>query len=138
MEAIIKTPLPSSAAGNYLTVYFRKTLNVTDPAAFTSLSIELQFDDGFVAYINGTEVTRFNMGNVGEEFAFDRTSAGSHDFSAQPTTFDLRDSLELLEAGENLIAVEVHNRGAREAVPALACPTQNALTQGVAAVIEVG
>ena len=110
-EAIIKTPIPSSAAGNYLTVYFRKTFNVPDPAAFTGLSIELQFDDGFVAYINGTEVTRFNMGNVGEEFAFDRTSAGSHDFSAQPTTFDLRDSLAELEAGENLIAVEVHNRG---------------------------
>ena len=67
-EAIIKTPLPSSAAGGYLTVYFRKTFNVTDPAVFTGLSIELQFDDGFIAYINGTEVVRFNMGDVGEEF----------------------------------------------------------------------
>ena len=41
-------------------VYARYAFNVTDPAEFDSLSLDMRYDDGFVAYLNGHEVARAN------------------------------------------------------------------------------
>lgn len=40
--------------------YVRVPFTVADPGAFNSLILGLRFDDGFVAYLNGTEVLRRN------------------------------------------------------------------------------
>ena len=45
----------------YFSVYVRKTFNVTDPTAITRLTLAIDYDDGFVAYVNGVEVTRLTM-----------------------------------------------------------------------------
>ncbi len=37
-------------------VYQRIEFDVTNPASFTSLLLEMQYEDGFVAYLNGTRV----------------------------------------------------------------------------------
>lgn len=42
------------------TAYWRLPFTVADPAALTGLSLRLRYDDGFVAYLNGTEVMRRN------------------------------------------------------------------------------
>ena len=39
-------------------IYIRAPFPVTDPALFDVLKLRMQFDDGFVAYINGQEVAR--------------------------------------------------------------------------------
>ncbi|MBN2474267.1 MAG: CotH kinase family protein [Pirellulales bacterium] len=40
--------------------YTRVPFQVDDPAAFESLLLRMKYDDGFVAYLNGTEVVRRN------------------------------------------------------------------------------
>jgi len=40
--------------------YWRLPFTVASPAALTDLSLRLRYDDGFVAYLNGTEVARRN------------------------------------------------------------------------------
>ena len=94
---------------SYVTVYFRKTFQVADAAAITSLALEIDYDDGFVAYLNGTEVARSaNMGAAGQEFAFDQTAPGGHEANGTEQ-FDISADRNLLEDGDNLLAVEGHN-----------------------------
>src|SRR5512133_1570643 len=40
--------------------YLRVPFTVTDPAAYNSLTLSLRYDDGFVAYLNGTQVASRN------------------------------------------------------------------------------
>ena len=42
------------------TAYLRVPFNVTDPALYKALTLRLRYDDGFVAYLNGTEIARRN------------------------------------------------------------------------------
>jgi hypothetical protein len=108
----IVTTLPSSDVGdgNYLTVYLRTTFTVADPSTIEALILDLDFDDGFVAFLNGTEVARFNTGAVGTELAFSDPATATHEFTDAPTTFDISASVGLLTMGaDNLLAVELHN-----------------------------
>ncbi len=40
--------------------YLRIPFQATDPAAFRTLALRMRYDDGFVAYLNGTEILRRN------------------------------------------------------------------------------
>jgi len=95
----------SSATNKFVTTYFRQGFNISDPAAFTALSLRMMRDDGAVVYINGIEAARSNMpagpilyrtfasGSISvDESAF-------HSFSLTP---------QLLVSGMNVIAVEIH------------------------------
>ena len=48
------------AAGT-LAVYLRKSFTIEDVSEINSLVLDVDYDDGFVAYINGTEVARANI-----------------------------------------------------------------------------
>jgi len=51
---------------NTLSVFFRKTFNITSLEEIASLAIHADYDDGFVAHINGIEILRSsNMGEPG-------------------------------------------------------------------------
>ncbi|HKQ37627.1 MAG TPA: lamin tail domain-containing protein [Verrucomicrobiae bacterium] len=60
-EASIATMIPSSTVGNYLSVYFRKTFQLTNIADLTALQLDVYVDDGAAAFINGVEVGRVNL-----------------------------------------------------------------------------
>ena len=51
----------SDMGGNYVSVYARKEFSVIDHAAVTGMTLNMDFDDGFVAYLNGVEVARDNI-----------------------------------------------------------------------------
>ena len=57
-EPDILTVIPSSAAGNWLSVYFRRSFTVANPAGVRELDFTIRIDDGFVAWINGVEIGR--------------------------------------------------------------------------------
>ncbi|MFN4234504.1 MAG: metallophosphoesterase [Bacteroidia bacterium] len=90
----------------HITTYFRKSFNVTNPAQFSSLTLELVRDDGAVVYINGQEVVRSNMpsGNI------TYTTLANNDIF-WPNEDDWNSftiSAAHLIAGTNVIAVEIH------------------------------
>ena len=58
-EASLITTLPTSTAGNYLSVFLRKTFVVSNRLDYTSIRLGVMVDDGLVAWINGREVMRF-------------------------------------------------------------------------------
>ena len=46
---------------SYASVFLRKTFAVVDPGVITRLTLAVDHDDGFVAYLNGIEVARRSM-----------------------------------------------------------------------------
>ncbi len=92
----------------YITYYFRKTFDVTDPNQKPALSLGILRDDGAVVYINGTEVARSNMpsGTITYlTYAAHTVSGGDEDIF-----FNYQISSSVLQAGTNTIAVEIHQR----------------------------
>jgi acid phosphatase type 7 len=94
-----------NANAKYTTYYFRRSFNVSDPAALSALTLRVRRDDGIVVYLNGTEVHRDNMpaGTIGHTT---RASTAAPDDGAtwQMATI----SAGALVAGTNVIAAEVH------------------------------
>jgi hypothetical protein len=87
----------------YLTVYMRKAFTVSDASTVTALSFVVDYDDGFVAFINGTEVARRGVA-AGQD---QNTKATNHE-AGTPETIDLSPFIgTLLES--NVFAIEVHN-----------------------------
>ena len=101
----------------YLSVFIRKTFVVSDPAAISRLTLAVDYDDGFVAYVNGTEVARRNM--PAGPVSYDTGASGNHEASrggGGGTTGDIAQEREFIEidrnllvAGTNVIAISGHN-----------------------------
>jgi chitodextrinase len=91
---------------SYWSVYARKTFTVGNPSGVTGMSLVIDWDDGFVAYLNGTEVARSNMPAGTPQ---NTTPASSFHEAGTPTSFDLSPYSALLVAGRNVLAIEVHN-----------------------------
>lgn len=95
--------------GNYVSVYLRKSFFVADPDALQELVLEVNYDDGFVAYLNGFEIARSSsMGHAGVPPVFDVT-AGNHEAN-DPEYWNLTAFRELIQPGNNVLAIQVHNR----------------------------
>ncbi len=97
---------------SYGSVFIRKRFTVTNPAAITSLTLTVDYDDGYVAYINGVEVKR-STGMVGTPPAFNYLAPTSHEAShgdsgPQPPEVS-NPPTSLLVAGVNVIAIQGHN-----------------------------
>ena len=103
-EATAVRRLGSSGTTN-ITFYFRKTFTLPDPAAISSLSMRLLRDDAGVVYLNGSEVFRSSnlpVPPVPIDFTTRALSTGEN--SIDTAIVSARD----LRAGENTIAVEIH------------------------------
>ena len=89
----------------YITSYFRKAVDITNPSAFTGFTLNLKRDDGVVVYVNGVEVYRNNMptGTIG--FATLASTAAADDGNTTQTT---NLAISNFVAGPNMIAVEMH------------------------------
>jgi hypothetical protein len=102
------TKLPNSP-----TVFMRKSFTVTNPASVKQLLLHMDYDDGFVAYLNGKEIARVNMVGRGDLPRFDALATGQHEaliYQGQsPEKFVIANPGELLQTGENLLAIQVHN-----------------------------
>ncbi len=89
---------------NYLTVYTRRRFVIDDRRLVESLALKIDYDDGFVAYINGTEIARVNVVNDGNG-----SPANGSGEAGSPETFAIADPLLVLRDGVNVLAVVGHN-----------------------------
>ena len=96
----------TATQAGYLTVYLRKTFTVTNPTAVDNLIFRVDYDDGFVAYLNGVEVARDNV--TGTPPAFNQTAVDGHE-AGTPVEFDLTANKSLLRSGANVLAIQLHN-----------------------------
>jgi glucose/arabinose dehydrogenase len=95
-----------NASNKYITTYFRKSFNITNPADYSALKLSVLRDDGVIVYLNGTEVFRDNMPSG----TITNTSLAltGVDGTAESQFLNAIISSNLLVAGTNVIAAEVH------------------------------
>lgn len=93
----------------HITTYFRHNFNLADPTLFHGLSMTIQVDDGAAVYLNGAEIVRQNLPATGEINHETRAleTVGGDDETAF-TSYKV--PLDALIAGDNVIAVEIHQR----------------------------
>jgi len=92
--------------GNYRSFYARKEFEIPNPASVDDLVLYVNSDDGFVAYLNGVEVARYNV--TGNPPAHDDLANGA----GEPTglvAYDISAYKSNLVAGTNVIAIQTHN-----------------------------
>jgi hypothetical protein len=91
----------------YVSFYARREFIVADPGSLSALQLALLYDDGFVAYINGTEVAR--SANMVGSVNYNTLAASSHDEEDPEQQFTINVTPGLLQVGANVLAIEVHN-----------------------------
>ena len=94
------------------TLYLRIPFVVPDGFTVRSLSLRAKYDDGFVAYLNGTELARDRISGAPSWNSGISSSRGEA-LTTVYSPFDLDDSTSLLQPGLNLLAVQVINAGVR-------------------------
>ncbi len=93
----------SDMQDHYVTLYVRAHF-IAGAEQATTLQLDVSFDDGFVAYLNGTEVARSHVpaGALGPD-----DTASGHEVTDGVESFTIDPGL--LVEGDNVLAVEVHN-----------------------------
>jgi hypothetical protein len=92
------------------TAYIRIPFTV-DPEAMSDwnfMTLSMRYDDGFIAYINGTEVCRRNFSGTP---AWSSAASGQHENNGLED-ISLNAYLSVLQPGENLLAIHGLNAGA--------------------------
>ncbi|MBN1674726.1 MAG: fibronectin type III domain-containing protein [Kiritimatiellae bacterium] len=100
----------SDMRGAYTCVFMRHPFEVANPAAIAELRLNALYDDGFVAWINGEEVARRNVGGVpGSSTPYSATASTSVGGAVAWSVSLTGAALPALRAGENVVALQVYN-----------------------------
>ncbi len=94
----------SDMVGGYSSLFTRHPFEISDPATVYGMVLGMRYEDGFIAYLNGTPVFTQNMSST------DHTAtADSAEIVPQMVTFDLSEHIDLLQFGTNVLAIQGHN-----------------------------
>jgi hypothetical protein len=88
--------------------YQRAEFNVTNPAALSSLLLKMQYDDGFVAYLNGVRVAEAAAPTL-PNYQSHATELRDDKLALEPQSFNLTPYLSSLVAGTNVLAIHMLN-----------------------------
>lgn len=103
-DDLIVTSVPQGTTSLYVRIPF----NVTDPNTFLD-TLQMKFDDGFIAYLNGTRIASANAPEIGEH---NSTATQQHPDGLAVTyvDFDVSSYSAALTVGSNTLAIHVLNR----------------------------
>lgn len=93
-------------------VYMRHVFNVIDPNVWPILRFAMDFDDGYVAYLNGVEISRRNLGVQGSNVPFNTNATAQHEAVLYLNGVPENDTVpsSLLQQGLNVLAIQTHNQ----------------------------
>lgn len=91
--------------GNYTAIYMRHEFNIEQADSIAEIGLLINYDDAFVAYLNGKEVARSNMEKSGRE----ARKIKARDATGRFSYFPLKDYEKHLKDGRNVLAIEGHN-----------------------------
>ena len=94
-----------SATAKYITTYYRQAFMASNAASFAQIRLNIERDDGAVVYLNGTELSRFNMPTGAVTSV---TGAASNAGDDGGTIFSITVNPARLLDGVNVFAVEIH------------------------------
>ena len=108
-QNFINVDVEAQMYGSRTSVYVRIPFNLVDSGEISALRLEMQFDDGFVAYLNGTRVEGVN--NPASPTYNSASSGENQDSNAVNfAPFSLNAHLDALQDGPNVLAIHGLNR----------------------------
>lgn len=99
-------------------VFMRKSFTIPDTSQILKGIFFMDYDDGFVAYLNGVEIARANLGIAGTRPKWNDFAPGSHEAmmyqGGQADSFYVDPVFlkSILRQGTNVLSVETHNNTA--------------------------
>jgi hypothetical protein len=107
----VVTDLSASLDDRAPTLYTRMTFTASAAAsAATAVTLNANYNDGIVVWLNGTEIARSNMGPVQGHFYFDQGAyATGSSSTSEFEEFDISEFANALVEGENVIAIQLGN-----------------------------
>lgn len=98
--AEIATTVPSGIRSLYMRISF----NLATLAGIDALQLRMRYDDGFVAYLNGEEMTEIN---APESVQWNSQATTTHDdgLAEQFVNFDVSKFIPQLRVGQNVLAI---------------------------------
>jgi len=99
----ITTVNSGPAGSHYATTYFRGSIDIPNPSAFSNFTISITYDDAYAIYVNGNEVERH--AGLAANAAYDDYATNSVGDNANDT---LSIPTSSFVTGTNVIAVEMH------------------------------
>jgi len=106
--SLISTDTETAMSDAATSIYIRVPFNVPAPELLQTLRLQMQYDDGFVAYLNGTQI---QSRNAPDPIAWDGVATDSHEAQIDSfSNYDISEHLDLLHEGTNILAIHGFNR----------------------------
>jgi hypothetical protein len=106
----------NTTIGTTSSIYIRKTFNLVDTSVIKHLILQADYDDAFVAYLNGIEIARSNIGTVGTPPTFDALATTFKEarlyLGELPESYEFRPTnfRSFIKQGSNTLAIQIHNQ----------------------------
>ena len=118
-DSLLETNVrPQDACATCTSILIRIPFNVTDASAISQLTLQMKYDDGFVAYLNGQEVARRGVSGTP---GFD-TVAADHPDTAALAYENIPIAATSLVTGQNVLAIRAINSSATASSDMLLLP----------------
>lgn len=105
---LLDLDIASQWSSTQTSVYQRVSFDVSDPASLAALQLGIQYDDGFVAYLNGQRVASAAAPAL-PNYQSHATEVRDEDLAIQPQLFNLTPYLGSLVPGTNVLAIHALN-----------------------------
>ncbi len=94
-------------------LWTRIPFNIANPGNYSALTLKMKYNDGFIAYLNGTEIARRNAVSTAwnADAPLPRSDAASSVFE----DINISQFIHLLQAGTNVLAIHGQNDVASDA-----------------------
>jgi hypothetical protein len=97
---------------NIISVFIRTEFEIVDTSEIARYLLQADYDDGFVAYINGVEIARNNLGETGIQTSFNEGATIYHEanlyLDENPETYPILNQ-SIIKNGKNVLAIQAHN-----------------------------
>lgn len=126
-------------------VFIRKKFTVGDVSKIKEGYLHIDYDDAFVAYINGVEIARANITSDGSPVYNAQADNSNHEprmfTGGVPDQFVIKDIASILVDGFNVLSIQIHNAGTNSsdlsAIPFLSLGYSNPVSGTIAPFIEI-
>jgi hypothetical protein len=105
LRPLIATDVEAQMLNRSASAYVRLPFVLASPAALTNLTLRMKYDDGFVAYLNGSEIARRNS-PASPQWNSAATASRPLSNAVVFEDIDLTSRLNLLQAGANVLAIQ--------------------------------
>ena len=101
----------TSVPNGTITVFLRKEFQLSSKAEVMELILDIDYDDAFVAYINGVEIARSGINNYPP--AYNQTASIGHEANLYRgmlmERFPVANPQAILNDGPNVLSIQAHN-----------------------------